>query len=122
VEKEFKDYHRTRNFRRFSLKELDIATEGFCTKVREGGFGTMFLGCVEGDGKIAVKRMECSKKGKKSFQAGIEILGNIQHMNLVHLLGFCAEGNELLLVYEFVANSLLDQWIFHASSSYQALS
>ncbi|KAH9320345.1 hypothetical protein KI387_043941 [Taxus chinensis] len=99
-EKEFNDYHPTRHFRRFSSKELDRATEGFCTKVREGKLGTMFLGCVEGDGKIVVKRVECSKNGKKSFQTEIEILGNIQHMNLVHLLGFCAEGNEILLVYE----------------------
>eukprot|EP01018_Ginkgo_biloba_P038052 Gb_14822 [translate_table: standard] len=113
VEEEFKDYRGPKGlFKRFNLKELQRATEGFGQKIGEGGFGTVYLGTIEGNKKIAVKRVECSRQGKKGFRAEIESLGNIQHVNLVHLLGFCAEGNELLLVYEYVVNGSLDRWIF----------
>eukprot|EP01018_Ginkgo_biloba_P038050 Gb_14825 [translate_table: standard] len=112
VEEEFKDYRPRGLFKRFNLKELQRATEGFGQKIGEGGFGRVYVGTIEGNKKIAVKRVECSRQGKKGFRAEIESLGNIQHVNLVHLLGFCAEGNELLLVYEYVVNGSLDRWIF----------
>ena len=50
--------------------------------------------------------------GKKLFRAEVETLGNISHVNLVQLRGFCAEGVHRLLVYEYLENGSLDKWIF----------
>ena len=50
---------------------------------------------------------------KKSFLAEVESIGSIHHVNLVRLIGFCAETSHRLLVYEYMCNVSLDKWIFH---------
>ena len=50
---------------------------------------------------------------KQSFLAEIEIIGSIHHLNLVRLVGFCAEKSHRLLVYEYMSNGSLDRWLFH---------
>ncbi|KAJ9554554.1 hypothetical protein OSB04_018599 [Centaurea solstitialis] len=76
---------------RFSYEELRIATKCFSKKLGEGGFGSV----------------------KKSFLAEVESIGSIHHVNLVTLKGFCALKSQPLLVYEFMSNGSLDQWIYH---------
>ncbi|KAJ4776339.1 Serine/threonine-protein kinase [Rhynchospora pubera] len=96
---------------RFSLQELEVATQNFGNKLGEGGFGTVFEGSL-GDEKVAVKRLEGVEQAKKEFLAEVQIIGNIHHINLVRLIGFCAEKSKRLLVYEYMYNGSLDKWIY----------
>ncbi|XP_078175161.1 G-type lectin S-receptor-like serine/threonine-protein kinase SD2-5 [Carex rostrata] len=96
---------------RFTFEELRMATENFVKKLGEGGFGTVFEGRW-GDERIAVKRLENVGHGNKDFLAEVETIGSIHHINLVRLVGFCADKLNRLLVYEYMCNGSLDKWIY----------
>ncbi|ONK80571.1 uncharacterized protein A4U43_C01F19310 [Asparagus officinalis] len=98
---------------RFSFEELKIATENFCQKIGGGGFGSVFEGTLSDGTIVAVKRLDGVGQGKKEFLAEVETIGSIHHVNLVRLIGFCAEKSYRLLVYEYMCNGSLDNWIFH---------
>ena len=67
--------------------------------------------------EIAVKRLtKGSGQGDMEFKNEVSLLTRLQHRNLVKLLGFCNEGDEEVLVYEFVPNSSLDRFIFGETS------
>ncbi|CAM0943224.1 unnamed protein product [Alopecurus aequalis] len=97
---------------RYSFEKLSECTEGFGTKLGEGGFGSVFEGKL-GEERVAVKRLEGARQGKKEFLAEVENIGSIEHINLVKLIGFCAEKSERLLVYEYVSRGSLDRWIYY---------
>ncbi|GLT31698.1 hypothetical protein SLA2020_064170 [Shorea laevis] len=97
---------------RFSYEELRIATNNFSNKLGEGGFGCVFKGTLPSGVQIAVKCLDGFGPAKKSFIAEVETIGSIHHFNLVRLVGFCAEKDRMLLVYEYMCNGSLDQWIF----------
>ncbi|ONI34226.1 hypothetical protein PRUPE_1G469300 [Prunus persica] len=95
--------------------EGKIATNNFCeeNKLGRGGFGAVYRGRLLNEEEIAVKRLSRdSAQGDIEFRNEVELVAKLQHRNLVRLLGFCLEGNERLLVYEFVHNASLDQFIF----------
>ncbi|XP_039125301.1 G-type lectin S-receptor-like serine/threonine-protein kinase LECRK1 [Dioscorea cayenensis subsp. rotundata] len=98
----------------FSYYELYDATEGFKEEVGKGAFGTVFRGTLQSTGKVvAVKRLEkVMEEGEKEFQTEMKSIGRTQYRNLVRLLGFCNEGSNRLLVYEFMSNGSLADLIF----------
>eukprot|EP00268_Persea_americana_P013290 TRINITY_DN15790_c0_g1_i11.p1 TRINITY_DN15790_c0_g1~~TRINITY_DN15790_c0_g1_i11.p1 ORF type:complete len:809 (-),score=132.88 TRINITY_DN15790_c0_g1_i11:133-2559(-) len=98
---------------RFSYEELRVATENFCTKLGQGGFGSVFLGTLDDGMRVAVKRLENMGQGKKEFLAEVQTIGSTHHLNMVRLIGFCSEKSFRLLVYEYMCNGSLDKWIFH---------
>ncbi|GLJ15654.1 hypothetical protein SUGI_0257510 [Cryptomeria japonica] len=79
------------------------------SKLGRGGFGSVFKGCLPDGTVVTVKKKKCSRQDEKKFRAEISSLGNIQHVNLVRLRGFCAEGSRRLLIYEYKGslNSLM---------------
>ncbi|WJX86946.1 hypothetical protein P8452_69188 [Trifolium repens] len=95
------------NLKVFSYKELQLATRGFSEKVGHGGFGTVFQGELNDSTVVAVKRLERPGGGEKEFRAEVSTIGNIQHVNLVRLRGFCSENAHRLLVYEYMPNGAL---------------
>ncbi|KAL1328988.1 G-type lectin S-receptor-like serine/threonine-protein kinase SD2-2 [Arachis hypogaea] len=99
------------NLRMFSYKELQLATRGFSEKVGHGGFGTVFQGELSDSTLVAVKRLERPGSGEKEFRAEVSTIGNIQHVNLVRLRGFCSENAHRLLVYEFMQNGALSAYL-----------
>ncbi|XP_057983465.1 probable L-type lectin-domain containing receptor kinase S.5 [Malania oleifera] len=100
--------------RKFHLKELKSATGNFNSKneLGRGGFGIVFKGFLN-NMDVAVKRFsKHSQQGKQDFLAEVKTIGNLHHKNLVKLVGWCHESNELLLVYEFKPNGSLEKFIF----------
>lgn len=94
-------------WRIFSLKELHTATDQFNhdNKLGEGGFGTVYKGRLWDGSQIAVKRLKVwSSKAEMEFAVEVEILGRVRHKNLLSLRGYCAEGQERLIVYDFMPN------------------
>uniref|UniRef100_A0A0A9BYJ7 Protein kinase domain-containing protein n=1 Tax=Arundo donax TaxID=35708 RepID=A0A0A9BYJ7_ARUDO len=97
---------------RFTFQELKVATEDFRDQIGEGGFGTVFKGQF-GEEIIAVKCLDRSGQGKREFLAEVQTIGGIHRINLVRLIGFCAEKSHRLLVYEFMPKGSLDKWIYY---------
>nr|XP_043622730.1 cold-responsive protein kinase 1-like isoform X2 [Erigeron canadensis] len=95
------------NIRKFSYKDLRIATYNFdrSTKIGRGGFGVVYK-----DGsQVAVKALCAeSKQGDREFLTEINTISNVRHQNLVELIGCCIEGTHRILVYEFLENNSLD--------------
>lgn len=101
--------------RRFRLKELKRATGNFNhkNKLGKGGFGTVYKGIWK-EKEVAVKRVsKKSNQGSQEFIAEVTTIGNLNHKNLVKLIGWCYENRELLLVYEYMPNGSLDKFIFY---------
>ncbi|KAI3822581.1 hypothetical protein L1987_10174 [Smallanthus sonchifolius] len=95
---------RSSNLRVFKLAELNEATKNFdqSTKLGEGGFGIVHLGTIKRleppfvETHVAVKRGKKGLKGQRQWQTEVDFLGEIEHQNLVKLIGYCYEehGNE----------------------------
>ena len=100
---------------RFSYEDLKRATDEFKERLGRGGFGSVFKGMLPDGTKIAVKRLDKKGPGMREFFAEVETIGSIHHFNLVRLIGFCAEKSYRLLVYEYMTNGSLDNWIFSGS-------
>jgi Leucine-rich repeat (LRR) protein len=82
----------------------------------QGGFGTVYKGELHDGTKIAVKRMESgviAGKGLTEFKSEIAVLTKVRHRHLVALLGYCLDGNERLLVYEYMPQGTLSRHIFN---------
>ncbi|XP_057985675.1 G-type lectin S-receptor-like serine/threonine-protein kinase SD2-5 isoform X2 [Hevea brasiliensis] len=99
--------------KRFTYQDLKSATENFNKKLGGGGFGSVFEGSLSDGTKVAVKRLDRFGQGRKEFLAEVKTIGSIHHVNLVRLVGFCAENSHKLLVYEHMSNGSLDKWIFN---------
>ncbi|KAJ9145800.1 hypothetical protein P3X46_028135 [Hevea brasiliensis] len=103
------------NLRCFSYEELFIATDGFKEVVGRGSFGIVYKGVVEMGTKVpvAVKKLDkIVEEGEKEFRTEVKVIGQTHHKNLVQLVGFCDEGQHRLLVYEFLRNGTLANFLF----------
>lgn len=101
---------------RFSYRDLQAATKDFSIKLGAGAFGSVYEGVLPSGVKIAVKKLEGGQdQSWDQFRAEVATIGSISHVNLVTLRGFCMEGGTRLLVYEHMANSSLDKWLFPTS-------
>ncbi|CAH9079635.1 unnamed protein product [Cuscuta epithymum] len=98
----------------YSLKELEMATNGFSADnvIGEGGYGVVYRGVLPDGSIVAVKNLLNNKgQAEKEFKVEVEAIGKVRHKNLVGLLGYCADGTQRLLVYEYVDNGNLEQWL-----------
>ncbi|GMP75015.1 hypothetical protein CsSME_00032241 [Camellia sinensis var. sinensis] len=98
------------------------ATDNFSTtnKLGEGGFGPVYMGKLEDGQQVAVKRLSShSGQGVEEFKNEIILISKLQHRNLVRLSGCCIEGEEKLLVYEYMTNKSLDTFLFDATKRVQ---
>ncbi|KAF8026617.1 hypothetical protein BT93_F3186 [Corymbia citriodora subsp. variegata] len=99
--------------RRFDYKELEVATDKFKTHIGSGGFGAVYKGVLPDKTVVAVKKItNLGIQGKRDFCTEIAVIGNIHHVNLVKLKGFCAQGRVRLLVYEYMNHGSLDRILF----------
>ncbi|KAK7343803.1 hypothetical protein VNO77_12840 [Canavalia gladiata] len=96
----------------FSYKELQRSTKGFKEKLGDGGFGAVYKGNLANRTVVAVKQLEGIEQGEKQFRMEVSTISSTHHLNLVRLIGFCSEGRHRLLVYEFMKNGSLDNFLF----------
>ncbi|XP_058182775.1 receptor protein kinase TMK1-like [Rhododendron vialii] len=101
-----------------SIQVLKNVTNNFSAEnvLGRGGFGTVYKGELHDGTKIAVKRMESgvvTEKGLDEFKSEIAVLTKVRHRHLVGLLGYCLDGNERLLVYEYMPQGTLSRFLFH---------
>ncbi|CAL5081053.1 unnamed protein product [Urochloa decumbens] len=99
----------------FTLRQIKAATSNFdpANKIGEGGFGSVYKGLLSDGTIIAVKQLSSrSKQGNREFVNEIGMISALQHPNLVKLYGCCTEGNQLLLVYEYMENNCLARALF----------
>ncbi|KAK4776623.1 hypothetical protein SAY86_005311 [Trapa natans] len=129
------DILQSSNLKSFTFSDLRTATRNFRpdSVIGEGGFGSVFKGWVDeetlaparsGTGMlIAVKRLnQEGSQGHNEWLAEINFLGQLDHPNLVKLIGYCLEDEHRLLIYEFMPKRSLENHLFRRSTYYQTLS
>ncbi|TVU19571.1 hypothetical protein EJB05_35727, partial [Eragrostis curvula] len=113
----------------YTLRELEEATAAFAPEhvVGEGGYGIVYRGVFADGYHVAVKNLMNNRRAtakaspfffsrsagqaEREFKVEVEAIGRVRHKNLVRLLGYCAEGAHRMLVYEYVDNGNLEQWL-----------
>jgi len=94
--------------KRFSLREIQLATDSFneSNLIGQGGFGKVYRGLLPDKTKVAVKRLAdyFSPGGEAAFQREIQLISVAVHKNLLRLIGFCTTSSERILVYPYMEN------------------
>ncbi|KAL2227040.1 UNVERIFIED_CONTAM: putative serine/threonine-protein kinase [Sesamum indicum] len=109
---------------RYTLMEIESATNGLAYEnvIGSGDFGMVFHGLLMDNTQVAVKKLFSHRSGKRVFTREAEAMLLIRHRNLVKLLGYCAEGKYRMLVYEYVENGNLKQWLHQCQTEVSPLS
>ncbi|KAF8392679.1 hypothetical protein HHK36_023028 [Tetracentron sinense] len=105
----------------FTLRDLEVATNRFSKEnvLGEGGYGVVYWGHLINGSPVAVKKLLNNLgQAEKEFRVEVEAIGHVRHKNLVRLLGYCIEGTHRMLVYEYVNNGNLEQWLHGAMSQH----
>ncbi|RVW33835.1 Rust resistance kinase Lr10 [Vitis vinifera] len=96
-------------------------TNKFKEKLGEGGYGTVYKGKLSNDILVAVKVLNNSKGNGEEFINEVGTMGRIHHINVVRLVGFCADGSIRALIYEFLPNESLEKFIFSVAGENHSL-
>ncbi|KAF8673303.1 hypothetical protein HU200_048859 [Digitaria exilis] len=99
----------------FNFSQVLEATINFSVenKLGQGGFGPVYKGKLPDGLEIAIKRLAShSGQGFREFKNEVRLIAKLQHRNLVRLIGCCSQGEEKMLVYEYLPNKSLDFFIF----------
>ncbi|EYU21074.1 hypothetical protein MIMGU_mgv1a024071mg [Erythranthe guttata] len=102
---------------RFSYLDIKRITHQFSEKLGEGGYGIVYKGKLNNEIDVAVKVLNNSNGNGEEFVNEVSTIGRIHHVNVVRLLGFCADGFRRALVYEFLSNGSLEKSIFQEGSN-----
>jgi len=94
-------------FRKFTYSELKQATKCFSQEIGKGAGGTAYKGLLSDDRLVAIKRLHEANKGEREFLAEVSVIGRLNHMNLIGMWGYCAEGKHRLLVFEYMEKGSL---------------
>ncbi|KAK3425557.1 hypothetical protein EUGRSUZ_F02290 [Eucalyptus grandis] len=94
-------------FTRFTYAELKKATRNFNKEIGRGSGGIVYKGVLPDHGEAAVKLLNEENQGEDEFLAEVRTIGNLNHMNLIAMWGYCVEGRHRLLVYEFMNHGSL---------------
>ncbi|GER39253.1 protein kinase superfamily protein [Striga asiatica] len=109
----------------FTFNELSAATQNFKldTLIGEGGFGRVHKGHLENKNiDVAVKQLDRNGfQGNREFLVEVLMLSLLHHPNLVNLIGYCAEGEQRILVYEYMANGSLENHLLNIDSDRKPL-
>ncbi|PNX85677.1 receptor-like protein kinase, partial [Trifolium pratense] len=110
IEKFLEDY-RTLNPARFSYHDIKRITNNFREELGEGAHGAVFKGKLSNEILVAVKMLNNAEGDGKEFINEVKAMGKVHHINVVRLVGFCADGCYRALVYNFFPNGSLQNFI-----------
>ena len=105
---------------RYSYNDLKRITGDFKEKLGEGAFGTVYKGRLSSEISVAVKILNSATGNGEEFINEVGTMGRIHHVNVVRLVGFCADGFRRALVYEFLPNESLEKFIFSTDDKNQS--
>ncbi|KAL8131937.1 hypothetical protein AgCh_007733 [Apium graveolens] len=108
----------------FTLRDLQLATNRFSAEnvIGEGGYGVVYRGVLINGTEVAVKKLLNNLgQAEREFRVEVEAIGHVRHKNLVRLLGYCVEGVHRMLVYEYMNNGNLEQWLHGAMRQHGSL-
>ncbi|XP_002465198.2 probable LRR receptor-like serine/threonine-protein kinase At1g06840 [Sorghum bicolor] len=111
--------HSNHNIRCFTKSEVEIITNSYRTMIGRGGFGEVFQGVLEDRGMVAVKRFINNVKDE-DFAKELIVHREINHKNVVKLIGYCMEENALMMITEFIPNGNLSD-VLHRDSGHISL-
>eukprot|EP00257_Ricinus_communis_P013824 XP_015571355.1 rust resistance kinase Lr10 [Ricinus communis] len=97
---------------RYSYSDIRKMTSAFKDKLGEGGYGSVCKAKLRSGRFAAVKMLGKSKANGQEFINEVASIGQVHHVNVVQLIGFCAEGSKRALVYDFMPNGSLDKYVF----------
>ncbi|KAL1531987.1 LEAF RUST 10 DISEASE-RESISTANCE LOCUS RECEPTOR-LIKE PROTEIN KINASE-like 2.3 isoform X1 [Salvia divinorum] len=98
---------------RYSYSDIKKMTKGFRDKLGQGGYGSVYKGKLRSGHDVAVKLLGRSGGKGQDFMNEIATIGRIHHVNVVKLVGYCAHGSKLALVFDFMTNGSLEKYIFN---------
>ncbi|OIV90847.1 hypothetical protein TanjilG_15580 [Lupinus angustifolius] len=108
----------------FTYKELEVATDGFSEAkvIGNGGFGLMYKGVLSDGTLAAIKLLSREgKQGERAFRTEVDLLSRLHSPYLVELLGYCADHNHRLLIFEYLPNGTLHNYIHSSNNQTQPL-
>ncbi|KAK8501667.1 hypothetical protein V6N11_000140 [Hibiscus sabdariffa] len=120
IEKFLEDY-RALKPSRYSYADIKRITNHFRDKLGQGGYGTVFKGRLSPDVLVAVKVLNNFKGNGEEFINEVGSMARIHHVNVTRLVGFCADGYDRALVYEYLPNESLEKFIFAAKDKDRSL-
>uniref|UniRef100_A0A0D3EIV9 Protein kinase domain-containing protein n=1 Tax=Oryza barthii TaxID=65489 RepID=A0A0D3EIV9_9ORYZ len=104
---------------RYTYTDIIAMTSHFRDKLGQGGYGSVFKGVIlPGDVYVAIKMLDNYNCNGEEFISEVSTIGNIHHVNVVRLVGFCAEEMRRALVYEYMPHGSLDKFIFAPEKSF----
>ncbi|PON94160.1 Serine/threonine protein kinase [Trema orientale] len=116
IEKFLEDYLASKSSR-FAYADIKRITDQFKNKLGQGACGTVFKGKLSNDILVAVKILNNISKGNgEEFINEVATMGRIHHVNVVRLVGYCADGFRRALVYEYLPNDSLEKYLSRGSS------
>ncbi|XP_010662998.1 rust resistance kinase Lr10 [Vitis vinifera] len=111
VKKFLEDYEALKPSR-YSYADIKRITSQFKDKLGEGGYGTVYKGKLSDEVFVAVKILNNSQGNGEEFINEVATMGTIHHVNIVRLVGFCADRFNRALIYEYLPNESLEKFIF----------
>ncbi|XP_057733447.1 LEAF RUST 10 DISEASE-RESISTANCE LOCUS RECEPTOR-LIKE PROTEIN KINASE-like 2.4 isoform X1 [Arachis stenosperma] len=113
--------HGVLTIKRYKFSDVKKMTNSFKVKLGQGGFGVVYKGKLSNDFDVAVKMLNPSKGNGEEFINEVASISRTSHINVVALLGFCLEGHKKVLIYEFMSNGSLDNFIYKKNPKNTAL-
>ncbi|XP_047969904.1 rust resistance kinase Lr10-like [Salvia hispanica] len=102
---------------RYSYSDIKRMTRGFQEKLGEGGYGCVYKGKLRSGHHVAVKMLGKSGGNGQDFMNEITTIGRIHHINVVKLVGYCAQGSKRALIFDFMPNGSLEKYLFNGDNT-----
>ncbi|KAI8022292.1 Rust resistance kinase Lr10 [Camellia lanceoleosa] len=96
----------------YSYIDIKKMAKGFKDKLGEGGYGSVYKGKLRSGDLVAIKVLGKPKANEQEFINEVATIGRIHHVNVVQLIGYCAERSKRALIYDFMPNGSLEKYIF----------